>query len=450
VRLRLLLSESLRSLTANLSTTVAATMTVLIGMFLLGLFVALGSWVVSWSNHVKKEVIVKVYFAPDSIDAQIRSVNTTLDSEPRFVKHVDYVSKEEALARMQKRYPQLVKNLAGNPLPPSLEVTPTHAEFADDIERSLIPHPPGVDRINYGKKTANRIISVATVIEIVFISAVIILLIASTLLIANTIRLSIFARRREIEVMKLVGATNWFVRGPFMLEGLLCGFVGALAAVVLLLLGKEIAMPAILGHFTTSDDVQALSFWLNAVILLLVFEVFPILYGAYISACDWRLQCTQFVGLDNYTRALTDSALWHALLVTATYALISVPLQLGLGLWIAYMLYQKVRGQEVFRQRDAGLRHRFFVLDTGHGGTQQPDAGASLACEQLLQVAQCCLGRRRGFRRFLQLLQGDSQHRRRRGAQKQEEVGGVLVLQSVRRHFDPFADLVAERQPPAR
>ncbi len=86
-----------------------------------------------------------------------------------------------------------------------------------------------------------------------------------------------------------------------------------------------------------------------AVVLLLVFEVFPILYGAYISACDWRLQCTQFVGFDNYTRALTDSATWHALLVTATYALISVPLQLGLGLWIAYLLYQKVRGQEIFR-----------------------------------------------------------------------------------------------------
>jgi multiple sugar transport system permease protein len=86
-----------------------------------------------------------------------------------------------------------------------------------------------------------------------------------------------------------------------------------------------------------------------AVVLLVAFEVFPILYGAYISACDWRLQCTQFVGLDNYTRALADSAMWHALLVTATYALISVPLQLGLGLWIAYLLYQKVRGQEIFR-----------------------------------------------------------------------------------------------------
>jgi multiple sugar transport system permease protein len=86
-----------------------------------------------------------------------------------------------------------------------------------------------------------------------------------------------------------------------------------------------------------------------AVILLLVFEVFPILYGAFISVCDWRLQCTQVVGADNYVKAFTDGAMWHSLLITATYSLISVPLQLGLGLFIAYLLYQKVRGQEFFR-----------------------------------------------------------------------------------------------------
>src|SRR5215467_4471929 len=86
-----------------------------------------------------------------------------------------------------------------------------------------------------------------------------------------------------------------------------------------------------------------------AVFLLAVFELFPILYGVYISACDWRLQCTQFIGFDNYLRALATSSTWHSLLVTATYSLISVPLQLGLGLWIAYLLYQKVRGQSYFR-----------------------------------------------------------------------------------------------------
>jgi multiple sugar transport system permease protein len=86
-----------------------------------------------------------------------------------------------------------------------------------------------------------------------------------------------------------------------------------------------------------------------AVIVLLVFELFPVLYGVYISACDWRLQCAQVVGLDNYVRALTAPSTWHSLLVTATYSLISVPLQLGLGLGVAYLLYQKVRGQSFFR-----------------------------------------------------------------------------------------------------
>jgi cell division transport system permease protein len=108
------------------------------------------------------------------------------------------------------------------------------------------------------------------VIEIVFLAAVIVLLVASTLLIANTIRLSIFSRRREIEVMKLVGATNWFVRGPFMLEGLICGLVGSLVAVLLLLLGKELALPAILGRIESSSDVEALAFSVNALILLFV------------------------------------------------------------------------------------------------------------------------------------------------------------------------------------
>ena len=270
MRLRLVFSESLRSLTASLSTTVAATMTVLIGMFLLGLFIALGSWVVSWSNHVKKEVIVKVYFdvQPQRENpGQLNFVANQLKKNSN-VKSVKFVSHQEAWAKMQKKYPDLTRNSVGNPLPDSLEVTPTRAENATAIDTFLTPRPPGVDRINYGRKTANKIISVAKVIELVFLLAVLVLLAAATLLIANTIRLSIFARRREIEVMKLVGATNWFVRGPFMLEGLLTGFAGSVAAVFLLLLGKEIALPAILGHLDASSDVQALSFALNALILV--------------------------------------------------------------------------------------------------------------------------------------------------------------------------------------
>jgi cell division transport system permease protein len=269
MRIKLLFSESLRSLGANLSTTIAATMTVLIGMFLLGLFIALGSWVVSWSDHVKRELLVKVFYKQDAQEAQINAVRAQLEADPR-VKSITFVSAEEALQRMEKKFPELTANLPSNPLPPSHEIVPVRGEDVDAIAQSLRPVPAGVDKVKYGKQTADRILRVARVIEIVFLAAVIVLLVASTLLIANTIRLSIFSRRREIEVMKLVGATNWFVRGPFMLEGLICGLVGSLVAVLLLLLGKELALPAILGRIESSSDVEALAFSINALILLVV------------------------------------------------------------------------------------------------------------------------------------------------------------------------------------
>jgi cell division transport system permease protein len=129
---------------------------------------------------------------------------------------------------------------------------------------------PGVEKVRDGEKVADRIIQVATAISTFFLVAVIVLVVASTLLIANTIRLSIFSRRREIEVMKLVGATNWFVRGPFMIEGLICGVLGAFSAIFLLLLGKAIIVPAILDRFEADSEVQAIGFGWNALALLLV------------------------------------------------------------------------------------------------------------------------------------------------------------------------------------
>ena len=130
--------EALRSIRASASTTLAATMTVLIGMFLLGVLIALGTWVVSWSAHVKKEVIVKVYFTQDASAAQINSVAAKLDRDPR-VKKYTFVSKDEALARMKKRYPDLFKAgaLPSNPLPASEEVERKKAEYADAIYRSF-------------------------------------------------------------------------------------------------------------------------------------------------------------------------------------------------------------------------------------------------------------------------------------------------------------------------
>jgi cell division transport system permease protein len=272
-RLKLVVSEAFRSIGSNLSTSFAATMTVLIGMFLLGLLIALGSWVVSWSDHVKSELQVKVFFTESVKPKQVNAVGTYLRTIQTDGKISDYqfVSRAEALRRMQRKYPELTANLPSNPLPDSYEVTPKHAEEVKQISAAIRTQKfAGVDRVKDGQQTSKRILQVARVIEVVFLVAVVVLLAASVLLIANTIRLSIFSRRREIEVMKLVGATNWFVRGPFMVEGLVCGLLGALAAVVLLLIGKEFALPAILGHIDSSDDVRALGFSVTALILLAV------------------------------------------------------------------------------------------------------------------------------------------------------------------------------------
>jgi cell division transport system permease protein len=267
VRFRLIFSEAARSLTSNLSTSVAAATTVLIGMFLLGLTVALGTWMYSWSEHVERQLLVKVFFEDDATKAEMAAVRERLRTDHR-VESVVFVPKEEALARMRKRVPELTKDLTSNPLPDALEVMPTRGEFVDELSDSLRPLPPGVESVKDGKQTAQWIIRVTGVIELICLVAVIVLLAASMLLIANTIRLSIFSRRREIEVMKLVGATNWFVRGPFMLEGLICGLVGAATAVALLVVGKEVALPAILENLNDRSDVEAIAFFWNAVILL--------------------------------------------------------------------------------------------------------------------------------------------------------------------------------------
>ena len=270
-RARLFFSEAFRSIGANLSTTVAATMTVLIGMFLLGLFIALFSWVNSWTDHVRKDVVVKVFFQqqPEATEAQINDLRVKLESYPE-TKTVIFVPKEEALKRMTAKYPELIQGLVGNPLPDAFEVTPNDADQVSALASRLNPLPPGVEKVDYAQKKTERILSVTNVIKYIFLLGSVILMIASTILIANTIRLSIFSRRREVEVMKLVGASNWFVRGPFMLEGMICGLIGAIAAIVLLVLAKEVALPVIEGHSSTfsEEDVHALSFPVTALILL--------------------------------------------------------------------------------------------------------------------------------------------------------------------------------------
>ena len=283
MRLRLIMSEALRSISANASTTFAATVTVLIAMFLLGLTIALWSWANAWSNEQEHKLLAKVYFHSDATPAQINAVRVKLETDER-VKSFEFVPKEEALARMKKRYPDLVENLTSNPLPASYEVKAVRGEELDDIANAFKPLPAGVEEVDDGGKASDRVLTVVNALRAVGLVAVAVLVITGVLLIGNTIRLSIFSRRREIEVMKLVGATNWFVRGPFMVEGLITGLVGALGAAVLLLLGKELLLPVLPGWSDERSSVEAMPFVLNALIIMLV----GLVLGAVGSALTLR------------------------------------------------------------------------------------------------------------------------------------------------------------------
>ncbi|MFL5922332.1 MAG: cell division protein FtsX [Gaiellaceae bacterium] len=286
-RFRTVAAEAIRSLGANLSTTFAATTTVLIGMFMLGLVVGLGSWALSLSDHYKKQLLVNVYLCTqnrcgsEASSGQINNVHNALVSM-RQVKSVRFVSKQQALIQERKKHPAMVNALPYNPFPDAFKVFPKRAEQIDAIStqlagshlegvESICPPPPGSKSSKTGtgescSRISHRVLSVARYLWIVVLIAFCVLLISSTLLVANTIRLSIFARRREIEVMKLVGATNWFVRGPFMIEGLLCGLGGAVAAVVLLVLGRTLFMPLI--HLTSASDIHAWPFGVHVLIVL--------------------------------------------------------------------------------------------------------------------------------------------------------------------------------------
>jgi cell division transport system permease protein len=288
-RFRVVVSEAIRSLGANLSTTFAATTTVLIGMFMLGLVVGLGSWALSLSDHYKKQLLVNVYFCTElrcpgtgeASSSQIDKTRAALQAMPQ-VKTIRYVPKDQALAQERKKHPAMVNSLPYNPFPNAFKVYPKQAEQIDTIAaqlgksnlqgiESVCPPAPGSKAASSAagescSRISHRVLSVARYLWIVVLIAFFVLLVSSTLLVANTIRLSIFARRREIEVMKLVGATNWFVRGPFMIEGLLCGLGGAVLAVILLVLGRELFMPLI--HLTNASDIHAWPFGLHILIVL--------------------------------------------------------------------------------------------------------------------------------------------------------------------------------------
>ncbi len=240
MRIGMFFREALRSIRATAAISVAATVTALIAVFILGAFIPSFMYVRSAVDAQTAKVDVDVYIADTATVPQVNALREKLDGlrTDGTVAAVTYVSKDDALRIMKERLrdPSVLDELPSNPLPAKFNVQPTEAENADVIV-AAVTNDPALDPtegIVYPESTADRLLTAAKFVQWAGFVLIGILLLAAVLLIGNTIRLSIFARRREVEVMRLVGATNWFIRWPFMIEGVICGLVGAVVAVGML------------------------------------------------------------------------------------------------------------------------------------------------------------------------------------------------------------------------
>jgi len=238
--------ETVVNLRRNVFMTTAAVVVVAVSLALVGGALLLKQGVdkatVQWRGGVELSVFMKADAAPAELDA----VDRELRAMPE-VKRVRFVSKQGAYDEFRKMFsnsPDMLESLSPDQMPPSYRVVPKQAEDVDLIG-GRFKDRPGVRDVVYARDTVKALLSVTRYAQLLIWAVAIVLLVAAALLILNTIRMAIYARRREVAVMKLVGATNWFIRVPFMFEGLVQGLIGAIGAFGVVFLVRNFAQNAV-------------------------------------------------------------------------------------------------------------------------------------------------------------------------------------------------------------
>jgi cell division transport system permease protein len=270
------LREALRALKRNAVPSFAAMATVLVTVLVLGVFIPVVQATTGAANEVRGKVIADVFLKTDATQKDIDRVQRLIQQQPT-VKSVHFVSKKQAYNEEKKRNPEAYQLLGSNPLPDTFRVTPTKPDDIAKLRDALAPQSPSggrtvvdpaIDEVRNREEDTNKILSVTRVVKITMALLAGLLGIASILLIANTIRLSLYARRREVEVMKLVGATDWFIRWPFVLEGVIVGALGGLLAILLLAVAKIAVVDPLAKDFALIASPETINFPALIAILL--------------------------------------------------------------------------------------------------------------------------------------------------------------------------------------
>ena len=281
MRFGFFLKEAIRGLSRNSAPALAALLTVMLTALVLGVFIPIVQATTGTANTVRDRVVVNVYVKSGATEAERTELRTAIERTAN-VKSVEFISKDEGLATAKEKNPKAfaegAKLLGENPLPDTFRVVPEDpGEVSGIVDRLApkeadgvrVPSLAAIDEVRNKEEDTAKILSATSLVKVLTAGLAALLIFASVALVANTTRLSIFARRREVEVMKLVGATNWFIRWPFVIEGVFVGFMGGVLAVLLLTIAKETFIDPLEDRFALLAAPETINFPLLVVVLLL-------------------------------------------------------------------------------------------------------------------------------------------------------------------------------------
>lgn len=264
--------EALRAIRKNMAPTTAAIVTTVLTAILIGVLIPIFQTTQSKSSEVRDDLQVRVYLHDDATPAEAANLKSEIENLPN-VETVTYLTKADALAEFKQDMGQegrdVLEQLGSNPLPANFIVKPDDAENLSSVRASIAPPGPDgkptnispiISKVDNRQADAEKIEEVTGALKLVLTVITILLIGASLLLIGNTIRLSIYTRRREIEVMRLVGATRWFIRWPFLIEGVVVGMLGGAIAILVLWIGKVTVVDPLSESFALMQAQDSMSF----------------------------------------------------------------------------------------------------------------------------------------------------------------------------------------------
>ncbi len=256
------IKEALRGFARNLSTTLGSIITIFLSLFVIGVFLVGAAVIENVVSSVESEVTITAYLSDDVSDSQVSSLTSEIKAIDG-VSGVSYVSKDQALEnfRAMSSNPEIVDQLDGaNPLPASLTIELSDPQMVESVADQIVanstfkkacdePSKPA-DSLKYGQKTVERLFQLTSYVRYIGLALIVLLIFIAMVFINNTIRLAILARRKEIAIMRLVGASNGFIRGPFLMEGAMHAIIGSLLAIGSIELIHRVALPKVQSALT--------------------------------------------------------------------------------------------------------------------------------------------------------------------------------------------------------